>query len=239
MTVAGDIEYLSEDLHIFRHARHWKRYFARQLRPFLGRSVLEVGAGLGATTQMLCPADTDRWLCLEPDADMANTLEASRRRGDLPSCCVTRHGTVATVPEDERFDTILYIDVLEHIEDDRGELTKALAHLQPGGRIVILAPAHQTLFSPFDEAVGHFRRYDRRSLRAAIPAPLRQEKLIYLDSVGLLGSLGNRVLLKSRMPTLRQIRVWDNLMVPASTIVDRVTAHRLGKSILGVWRAPE
>jgi hypothetical protein len=108
--------------------------------------------------------------------------------------------------------------------------------LRPGGRVLVLSPAHQWLFSEFDRAIGHFRRYTRGALRAITPAGATVERLIYLDSVGLLASLGNRLLLKKSMPTARQIGIWDGMMVPLSRALDLVLLHSVGKSVLAVWK---
>jgi hypothetical protein len=102
--------------------------------------------------------------------------------------------------------------------------------------VIVLAPAHPWLFTPFDRAIGHFRRYTRRTLAAAAPEELRVEKLIYLDSVGLVASLGNRVLLNSSHPSHGQIQTWDRTMVPLSRLLDPLLGHRAGKSVLGIWR---
>ena len=89
----------------------------------------------------------------------------------LPRTVELLTGTIADILDrPQRFDAVLYIDVLEHIEDDRGELERATRLLREGGYLIVLSPAHQWLFSPFDEAIGHFRRYDRRSLGALQPA---------------------------------------------------------------------
>ncbi len=148
----------------------------------------------------------------------------------------TRVGTTEDLVASECFDTILYIDVLEHIDDDRGELTRAAAHLKPGGHVIVLSPAHQFLYAPFDRAIGHFRRYSRSSLRAAAPAGLHETRLVYLDSVGLLASAANRLLLSQSMPTESQILAWDRLMIPLSRLLDPLFMGRAGKSILGVWQ---
>ncbi len=100
----------------------------------------------------------------------------------------------------------------------------------------MLAPAHQWLFTPFDEAIGHYRRYTRSSLRAAAPEGLALIRLVYLDAVGMLASLGNRLLLHSASPNPRQIALWDRVMVPLSRRVNPLLLHSLGKSVVGVWR---
>jgi SAM-dependent methyltransferase len=230
--------YGGTELELFARAVRWKSYFASQIRPFLRGDVLEVGAGIGGTTRMLCDDRSLRWTCLEPDFRMASAL-AGRVR-DLPSATPVdvRVGTLADLEASRRFDCILYIDVLEHIEDDAAEMARAAAHLRPGGRIIVLAPAHDVVYSEFDAAVDHHRRYDRRTLQRAMPrdAGLACERLIYLDSVGLLLSLTNRIFLRRAMPTVRNVLFWDRVCVPVSRLVDRWMGHRVGKTVLGVWR---
>ena len=126
--------------------------------------------------------------------------------------------------------------MLEHIEDDRNELARAAARLKPGGALIVLAPAHPFFFSPYDGAIGHFRRYTRSSLQIAGPETLRLEELAYLDAAGMLASAANRFLLQSAMPTERQILMWDRLLVPVSRLIDPLFAGRVGKSVLAVWR---
>lgn len=237
----GEFEYVGGELELFAAARNWKRRLARELAPHLGGNVLEVGAGLGGTTEsLLQDADVGRWLALEPDpelfAELERKAESLDRRFAAEVCA--RRGTLSDLEAGERFDALLYIDVLEHIEDDRGELVRAAAHLEPGGKLVVLAPAHQSLFSEFDRAIGHFRRYDRRSLAALAPAGTELVALTYLDSVGWLASLANRLLLRRSLPTPAQIRVWDGVLVPLSGVLDRLLLGRFGKSVLAVWRRP-
>jgi SAM-dependent methyltransferase len=231
-----DFTYRGDELDVFAVAKNWKSYLREQIQPYLGREVLEVGAGFGGTTKFLCNGACDRWICLEPDASLADRLGVSLRDGTLPPCCQVEVGTLAGRDDLNCFDAILYVDVLEHIEDDMGELARAILHLRPGGRLVVLAPAHQWLFSEFDRTIGHFRRYTRRTLRAISPPGSKVARLVYLDSVGLLASLANRVLLKRPLPTRRQITFWDGLMVLLSRPLDIVTFHHVGKSVLAVWQ---
>ena len=235
--------YVGSELPLFARAVNWKSYWRSHVEQYLGSSVLEVGAGIGGTTELLCRADGTaekqrRWVCLEPDAALARELEAKARAGDVPACCEVKIGTVADLPAGEKFDSILYIDVVEHIEDDRAELERASHHLNPGGVVIVLSPAHPWLYSEFDHAIGHYRRYTRKMLHEAMPKSLERVKLIYLDSVGSLASALNKLVLRSPRPTPAQIRTWDRLMVRASRWIDPVFGHRVGKSVIGVYRKP-
>jgi len=225
-------KYEGSELDLFEKARNWKAYWRAQIRDFVRGDVLEVGAGIGANTLTLAELDFKRWTCLEPDAALAARVTlppGGRHRSEV--------GTIADLHADARFDSILYIDVLEHIEDDRAEMARAAARLNPGGTVIVLSPAHPFLFTPFDAAIGHFRRYTRASLGSAAPATLHAEKLIYLDAAGMLASAANRLLLHSAMPTERQILTWDRMLVPVSRVIDPIFGGRLGKSVLGIWRA--
>ena len=167
---------------------------------------------------------------------MAAQIARAIEEGELPAACRVLNGTLADIAEEPRFDTILYVDVLEHIEDDRAELERAAGQLKPGGRLVVLSPAHAWLFSPFDKAIGHLRRYRLGDQVTLAPPGMALIAARYLDSVGILASLANKLWLRSSMPTLRQILIWDRLMVPLSRLFDRLTFGRLGKSVLFVWR---
>jgi SAM-dependent methyltransferase len=195
--------------------------------------VLEVGAGLGANTRQFESLSYDHWTCLEPDAVLLEQIHPGTPPLDRHESIL---GNIGALDAYRRFDAILYIDVLEHIEDDAQELSRASKHLRPGGSLIVLSPAHPWLFAPFDRAIGHYRRYTKESLQDVAPAHLRQEKLVYLDSVGLLASLGNRLLLEQEMPTASQIKTWDSVLVPCSRLLDPLLCGTVGKSVLGVWR---
>ena len=238
MRAAADPEfkYAGSELELFEKARNWKAYWRTQIAGFVRGKVLEVGAGIGANTLTLAGLEYERWTCLEPDSALAARIGAliDMAPGGRHEVAV---GTIETLPAEAQFDAILYLDVLEHIEDDRAEVARAAAHLKPGGTLIVLAPAHPILFTPFDAAIGHFRRYTRASLHEAAPTTLRLEKLVYLDAAGMLASAANRLLLQSSMPTERQILTWDRLLVPVSRLIDPIFAGRAGKSVLGVWRS--
>jgi SAM-dependent methyltransferase len=231
----SDFNYVGSELELFAAVRKWKTYWSRQIRPFITGDVIEVGAGIGSNTPFLDPGGDHRWVCLEPDplllAQLTKTLKQTTDRQYETVC-----GTLQTVDGDQRFDTIIYIDVLEHIANDREELNIAASRLRPGGRIIVLAPAHQWLFSPFDAAIGHFRRYNRPMLRSISPAGLMIEQLIYLDSAGLTASAANLLFFRQSTPTKAQLRFWDHWIVPVSQVADKLLLHSVGKSIVAIWR---
>lgn len=231
----GEFKYVGSELELFAAVHNYKSYWSSRVRPFVAGDVLEVGAGIGSNTPYLNRGGDRRWVCLEPDPLLASKLTVNLRRTNVHRECEIVCGTLHSL-EANLFDTIVYIDVLEHIENDRKELEAAAVLLRAGGRLIVLSPAHQRLFSPFDAATGHFRRYNRPMLRSISPAGLRLEQLWYLDSVGLILSACNRHFLRQSMPTQAQLRFWDQFVIPASRVLDRCLFGLVGKTIVGIWR---
>jgi len=235
----AEFKYVGSELDLFATVHNWKSYWSDQLRPYIAGDTLEVGAGIGSNTAFLDRGESERWVCLEPDGQLFSQLVDNLAQAKTQRPRETVCGTLAALSGEQKFDTILYIDVLEHIENDRQELETAADFLRPGGRVIVLSPAHQRLFTPFDGAIGHFRRYDRGMLEGISPRGLRRESVFYLDSAGLLLSTANLVLLRQSMPTKAQLQVWDRWVIPVSRVMDRVFFHSVGKSIVGVWRRAE
>jgi len=233
--LAHSYSYVGNELELFADAVNWKRYFRSAIADRLVGDVLEVGAGIGETARHLLDGRQRSWLCLEPDDRLATRLRAWAESGNLAPRPTVQIGTAADVNPRSRFDAILYIDVLEHIEDDRAEMARAAELLAPRGALIVLSPAFQQLFSDFDRSVGHYRRYTRASLARVMPPALRQVRLRYMDSVGFLASLSNRALLRQALPTRRQIALWDRMMIPASRALDPLLARGFGRSVLAVY----
>ena len=232
----GSLDYAGRELETFALAANWKAYVRAKLAPFIIGDVAEVGAGLGETTKALIASPQARsWTAIEPDAAMAGSVRAVAEAGEFGRPVEVYAATLAQLPAGKDFDTVIYIDVLEHIEDDRGELKSALARLRTGGRIVVLSPAYQFLYSEFDRAIGHFRRYTAGQLQAITPLGAKVDASFYLDSVGMMASAANKLLLKQKMPGRGQVLTWDRLMVPLSRFIDPLVGRSFGRSVIVVW----
>lgn len=231
-----DFKYQGSELELFGQAWNWKAYLSEQILPFLGDVVFEVGAGIGATTLALNKRKGERWVCIEPDKSLLKYLEDTVGKAKLPTRVETRCGFLCDIPERGKADSILYIDVMEHIENHLKEIKEARKHLKPGGVVIVLSPAYQWLFSEFDAHVGHFRRYSKKVLSQLFQsADFQVRHVRYLDSAGMLASVANRFVLKQYRPNSRQIKFWDSKLVPISRVLDKLLLYRMGKSILGIY----
>lgn len=232
-----DFSYIGDELDNFSIVINWKRYWSSMITPYLGNHVLEVGAGIGSSTEVLCSmSSTETWHCLEPDPENITILNNKKNSGDLPSHCTFHNGTIESLGLNQKYESILYIDVLEHIEDDQREIFEAATHLINKGYLIILGPAFPFLFSEFDKSIGHFRRYTRAMFSEKNGENLRMVQARYLDSVGLMVSLANRLLLRSPLPSKRQLKIWDRYLIPCSRIIDRIIHYQLGRSLLVIFQ---
>lgn len=161
-----------------------------QFAPVLGQRILEIGCGVGGIAKLL--GERERYVGVEIEAELAEY--ASERFASQPECSFV-HADVATLPADtvaalqaEQFDTIVSINVLEHIEDDRSALQHMASLLEPGGRLALLVPAHAWLYGKYDQLDGHFRRYSKASLGAALMGSgFEPTSMRYFNSAGALG----------------------------------------------------
>jgi len=232
-----DLEYCGEELELFQYALNWKNYFSSFFQPYIHGSVAEVGAGMGANIPYLINPSVTSYCCIEPDGRLSSMIAKKIASGELSKICKIKQG-ILPADSDNVFDTILYIDVLEHIEDDWGELKKAARALTPGGHLCILVPANPKDYTAFDKAIGHFRRYSKAMLLETVPESLQIEWCRYLDFFGSIASKANKLFLKQSQPSSKQILMWDKFIVPVSKIIDKPTGYKHGKSLLLVAKKP-
>lgn len=134
----------------------------------------------------------------------------------------------------ENFDTIIYLDVIEHIKDDQEEILNAYSKLNKNGKLIINVPAFNILFSKFDRDVGHFRRYNKKNLLeifSKLDIDIKQLK--YFDSIGFFFSLLSKIIGNPKSNFGTKIKIW-NFFVPISKILDKILFHSFGKSLICV-----
>ena len=135
-----------------------------QIAEALGNRVLEVGSGTGNITQFIA-ANGCQVIATEVVPSFRSILQKSY--GDLPNVSIGQFDLTAKAPQEylsRQIDTVVCLNVLEHIEDDRFALQQIRELLIPGGKLALLVPAHRILYGEFDRALGHYRRYERSEL---------------------------------------------------------------------------
>jgi glycosyltransferase involved in cell wall biosynthesis len=211
----------SQILARLNRAPRFNAWMADVIRPFCGNRVLEIGGGVGNLTLQLVP----RWTFVVSDINplYLQTLKSLRHERpylDVEYCDVT---DLASFPRSEGgYDTVICLNVVEHIADDREALRNIRSVLAPDGRAIILVPQGQWNFGTIDEVLGHQRRYSRDALAAlALDAGFRVERLIEFNRLATLAWFINGRLLKRRTVSLLQIKAL-NWLVPLMRLLDKI-----------------
>tara|TARA_A100001388_G_scaffold226760_1_gene177978 strand:+ start:493 stop:1224 length:732 start_codon:yes stop_codon:yes gene_type:complete len=214
----------------FKKSR-WKNYFSKTLKPHIRGKVLEVGAGTGSTTACLFKPEIETWHAIEPSKVLYDLYLKNIEEKLIPNKCKIFNCYLSNFQASEKYDTILYIDVLEHIENDYQELETAAKNLNSGGKLIILCPAYNFAYSPFDKAIGHYRRYNIKSLVKAVPKNMYINKSFYLDTIGIFLNLLNKFILKKKDISPMNYQIF-NMIISVSYVSDFIFNYKFGRSVI-------
>jgi SAM-dependent methyltransferase len=225
--------YPGKDLEAMTFARNYHRWIVEQFAPYLGETVAEVGAGSGSVSRLLLETDIKQLLAFEPSDNMyprlVEELGNEARASPVNDFFHPRHGR-------QRFDSVAYINVLEHIEDDRAELANALETLKANGHLLLFVPALTWLYSEHDKEIGHFRRYTRRSLVSLVEhAGFTVVRARYFDVAGVVPWYVNFVLLRNSIGG-GSVALYDRLVVPVMRRLEAAVPPPIGKNVLLIGR---
>jgi len=230
-------EYAGRDLEAMDFAQRYHRWILDEFRPFLGKTIAEVGAGSGGFSELLLNEPIERLVAIEPSARMLGILE---RRLGSDERLVTERAILAEVAEayTGKVDTLVYVNVLEHIQDDRAELSLAHGTLRPGGHVCIFVPALPWLYSEFDRSIGHHRRYWKEELIGKVGAAgFEVRKARYFDFAGVLPWFVVYRLL-GRTLASGHVQHYDRYVVPVMRRLEGAITPPIGKNVLLVARKP-
>ncbi len=225
----------AETLSVLASAPNYNSWQLERIAPYLGKRICEVGAGIGNMSELLCRRSPELLVLTDTDPYYLNQLTS--KFSSFSNVSVEP----LTLPDNERaqklsrlrFDTVVALNVVEHIEEDFGAVRSMANLVVRGGRVIILVPALPKLYGSLDVELGHFRRYGRQRLRAMFfSADLQVEHLFYFNAIGAAGWWLNARVLKRRRISKWQIWVFDRL-VPFLRTEDLLPTLR-GQSLIAV-----
>jgi 2-polyprenyl-3-methyl-5-hydroxy-6-metoxy-1,4-benzoquinol methylase len=219
-----------------RRAHGLNRWILQQFRSFVGDRVLEAGCGIGNFTELLL--DRQRLVCVDNDPLYVEML--TWRLGHLDNVRIDTmdlaDGPSYARLKEERIDTIICLNVLEHIEADEAVLRAYIDLLEPGGHAIILVPAHMSLYGPCDEAIGHHRRYTQAELHTKMQsAGFDIVQIGEFNRLGVLGWWLNNQLGRDRL-SASQLRAYD-LVLPVAKAMEAMKIGS-GLNLIAVGRKP-
>jgi SAM-dependent methyltransferase len=227
--MAADISYPGKELEVMSFAVNYHKWIIDEFEPYLGPATAEVGAGLGSVSKLLLGKKIERLFAFEPSRNLypllSEALVEEKRVSVINDFFGPQHAGSG-------FDSVVYINVLEHIEDDHAELRRALEALKPKGYLLLFVPALAWLYSELDNKIGHFRRYTKNGLsRLTEDAGFKLVTARYFDFAGIIPWYVNFVLLKNSMGS-GHVSLYDKLVVPAMRKIESLVMPPVGKNVL-------
>lgn len=235
-----ETSYPGTELEAMSAASNYHRWILEIFKPYLGAHLVEVGAGMGSFSELILSRHVCETLALvEPSDSMYDQLVAHVRRLHTDVKVDTYHSTFVEAAEVIRTrhapDSIIYVNVLEHIADDEGELDAVRLTLSECGRVFIFVPALQSLFGKFDERVGHLRRYSKPELEEKLRrSGFRIIRSSYFDFPGIAAWWLKYRLMKSDTMELGAVRFYDRFIIPTVRRIESLITMPIGKNVIAI-----
>ena len=229
-------EYGSQILVSLERARRFNSWMAETVRPHIGARVLEIGAGIGNLTSQLIPRELYVASDINPHyLHYLHSYAFGKPYLRIQPIDVTQRDDFRSL--EEQFDTVIMLNVLEHVTDEGAALRNVWSALQPGGRAIILVPQHPALFGTLDTVLEHRERYTRDTLRGSlIAAGFTVEHTIDFNRVSVPAWWMNGRILRRRTFSRVQLKLFDMAM-PLLKAVDKVWPWR-GLSVIAIATKP-
>ena len=214
------------------HAHNYTKWVLSPFTPYIGKSVLEVGLGHGGYKEYL--PDNIKYIGIDID-----TLSINKAKSKYPNDIFMQgditDSSIKTTLNNINIDSILCINVLEHIENDSLCIKNMLDILQEGGHLFLFIPAFQHIYNELDAMAGHFRRYTKKSISSLIPENGQVVHCKYFNALGGIGWWLNGFIKHNSLNTSamnNQIVIFDKYILPISKILDHITNKYFGQSLI-------
>lgn len=230
----NDHDYIIRDLEIMSNASQYRNWIYSTVSNSIGQRIIEVGAGIGNFTELFL----DRELVIAVDSydpcikylekrfkHHTNIVPMEMDISDSKFLELSRH----------KPDTIICLNVLEHVMDDVQTMSNMFKILVPGGRIVLLVPAFQFLYGSIDQLVGHYRRYGKSDLLKKVSgAGFTVNRIFYMNSLAVAGWFLTNRILRQREESLKQVLFYDKFVVPLLRRAEGIVKPPFGLSLVVV-----
>ena len=229
-----------ETLEQFAQAKQFNRWLFDSIAPWCRGEVLEVGSGIGNLSTLfldhgfaLTATDLRKEYCHLLQKQFGNHpgLQQVVNLDLVAPDFNTRYSALSN-----SFDTVVALNVVEHIRNDDLAIAHCHQMLKPGGNAVILVPAYQWLYNPFDKELGHYKRYNAQRLSKLMERQgFEVIATSYFNAAGIFGWWLSGSLLRKKIIPASQLKTFNKL-VPFFRLIDQITFHRLGLSVIAIGR---
>ena len=232
-----NLAYVGRDLEAMSFAINYHQWVLQIFSPFIGTRIVEVGAGTGSFSEMILQKNIQSMSLVEPSKEMYKMLGERVGRLQTGVQIETYNSVFVNVADhiksSQQPDSIVYVNVLEHIADDVTELRTVHRTLSTTGRVFIFVPALRWLLGSFDEQIGHFRRYTKDELEDKCRrAGFKILESKYLDLAGIIPWWIKYRLLRSNTMEANLIAVYDKYFIPVAKVIESRIKLPIGKNIV-------
>ena len=232
-------DHVGETLAMLAHADRYNQWMFDNIRPYLGRRVVEIGCGIGNFTAAIASTDASQVVATDVSSKY---LQLLADRFNSSGKVRTEVWDLNNPPSDlvrESSESAVCLNVLEHIPNDVEAMRNIYSALSPGGRLIALVPAHPWLYGTMDDQLGHVQRYRRQEFERKLEqAGFIIEKTFWMNAVGMIGWFtSGRILKRPTIPT-GQVKIFE-MTVPIARLIDRLATRLVGGlSVICVARRP-
>ncbi len=226
--MSKNLNYDGWELNFFDKAKNFRDYQWSLFRNRIKKKILEVGPGNCVYLKRYYHISKEIHL-FEPSRKIRNKLKKKIKK--------LKKVKLLTKYYKSKYDTIIYLDVLEHIRDDEKEILSAYKRLKKNGNLIISVPAFQYLFTDYDRKIGHYRRYDKKLFEKIFEKlKIKNYQMTYFDSIGYaLIFLSKFLAVSNRVNFKGSVKLW-NFLIPISKILDIFLSPFIGKSLMLIIR---
>jgi SAM-dependent methyltransferase len=230
--------YVGTELYALAEANNYYQSVISRFAPFIGKRVIEIGAGIGTFSRSILTRTTVSELVMVEPGDNLFPLLQERFAGE-PRVRII-HGYFQDLNPSASADSTVLVNVLEHVAEDRALLNDIHAVLAPGGILLLLVPALSLLYGTLDVAFGHYRCYSKPSLAGKLrEAGFQILLLSYFNLPGILGWFFTGRVLRRKTLKPRHVRLYDRWVVPWLSRLEGRWAPPLGQSLMAIARKIE
>ncbi|HZI99702.1 MAG TPA: methyltransferase domain-containing protein [Gemmatimonadaceae bacterium] len=229
----GQFEYSGSELDSLAEARNYYAWVLKQFEPFLGPTVIEVGAGIGTFSEFLLGSPRVRELiAIEP---AANTYPELEKKFALDARVKTLHGYLSDHYRDLQANAVVAVNVLEHVENHEQFLREAYAGVVSGGSLLLFVPAIPAIYGSLDKAFEHYRRYTKASLRQVIQnAGWQPRRISYMNLPGIAAWFMAGKIMKKTSVAPGDAKAYDRLVIPWLSKLEAVVPPPIGSNLVAI-----
>lgn len=235
----------SKHLSKVKKAQNFTDWMYQEIKPFLFGNILEVGSGIGTYSEKVVKDFPGSEIILS-DIDKEYVDSLKRKFGSKKNVSAVKLDLNSDTDfqklknHREKINCIYALNVLEHVKDDIKALNEIYDLLEPGGKLIILVPAHKFLFNCIDKGVGHYRRYTRKEVVKKIAkTQFKIEKIFFFNSLSILGWYVNGNILKKSIVSEEAIDFFNKLVPCLSFVEKNLFRKRIGISLIFILKKPK